>query len=41
MKIPPSAIANAKGIAIFTVFRTGFHWSAGQLHPSLYFELPR
>ena len=28
MKIPPSAIASAKGIAIFTVFRTGFHWSA-------------
>lgn len=27
-KIPPQVIAEAKGIAIFTVFRTGFHWSA-------------
>ncbi|KAF2116971.1 hypothetical protein BDV96DRAFT_571341 [Lophiotrema nucula] len=27
-KIPPAAIEGAKGIAIFTVFRTGLHWSA-------------
>lgn len=27
-KIPPKAIEQAKGIAIFTVFRTGLHWSA-------------
>lgn len=27
-KIPQEAMAQAKGIAIFTVFRTGLHWSA-------------
>jgi lipid-binding SYLF domain-containing protein len=27
-RIPPTVIAKARGIAIFTVFRTGLHWSA-------------
>lgn len=26
-KIPPEVIRNARGLAIFTVMRTGFHWS--------------